>query len=229
MLQHIERTDDREMPVRIGQPPTVIEHATVRMKPRPLDVRGRDIDAVGLVCIPGQLGDHLSDPAPHVEHPRTRDNRTERLRELGMPDPINLYRVLANQPDLLRVWVEMAWTLRLASTTPRRLRELMITRGAEVTNCGYEYGHHRRMALTAGVTEQELAELGRWRESARFSPAERSALAFMEAVLEGSVSDAIADELARHFDAAERVELALTAGFYSMVPRVIDALRVPAE
>lgn len=166
---------------------------------------------------------------PRVPFAEPTAEQAERLRELGMPDPINLYRVLANQPDLLRVWVEMAWTLRLASTTPRRLRELMITRGAEVTDCGYEYGHHRRMALTAGVTEQELAELGRWRDSASFSPAERSALAFMEAVLAGSVSDLVAEDLARHFDAAERVELALTAGFYSMVPRVIDALRVPPE
>lgn len=146
-----------------------------------------------------------------------------------MPEPINLYRVLANQPDLLRVWVEMAWTLRLASRTPRRLRELMITRGAELMDCGYEYGHHRRMALAAGVTEKELADLGDWRKSAHFSEPERAALDLMEAVLAGSVSDSVAAELARHFDPSERVELTLTAGFYSMVPRVIDALRVPPE
>ena len=153
----------------------------------------------------------------------------DRLRELGMPEPINLYRVLANQPDLLRVWVEFAWTLRLAARTPRRLRELMITRGAEVMHSGYEYGHHRRMALAAGVSERELAELGRWRQSGFFSAPERAALAYMEAILEGSVPDAVADEMARHFDPAERIELTLTAGFYAMVPRVIDALRVPPE
>jgi AhpD family alkylhydroperoxidase len=166
---------------------------------------------------------------PRVPFAEPTPAQMERLRELGMPEPINLYRVLANQPDLLRVWVEMAWTLRLAAKTPRRLRELMITRGAEVTECGYEYGHHRRMALATGVSEKELAELGQWRQSGLFSAPERAALAFMEAVLEGSVSDDVAAELARHFDAAERVELALTAGFYAMVPRVIDALAVPPE
>ncbi len=166
---------------------------------------------------------------PRVPFAEPTAAQMERLRELGMPEPINLYRILANQPDFLRVWVEMAWTLRLAAKTPRRLRELMITRGAEVMDCGYEYGHHRRMALAAGVSEIELAELGHWRRSGLFSPPERAALAFMESVLEGSVPDAVAAELARHFDAAERVELTLTAGFYAMVPRVVDALGVPPE
>ena len=166
---------------------------------------------------------------PRVPFADPTPEQLQRLRELGMPEPINLYRMLANQPDLLQVWVEMAWTLRLVAKTPRRLRELMITRGAEVMDCGYEYGHHRRMALAAGVSEQELAELGKWANSTRFSEPERAALAYMEAVLAGSVSDTIAGELARHFTASERVELTLTAGFYAMVPRVIDALRVPTE
>lgn len=36
-------------------------------------------------------------------------------------------------------------------------------------------------------------------------------------------------ELTQHFTDAERVELVLTAGFYAMVPRVLDACRVPIE
>jgi alkylhydroperoxidase family enzyme len=43
------------------------------------------------------------------------------------------------------------------------------------------------------------------------------------------VTDAVHDELARHFSEPERVELVLTAGFYAMVPRVLDACRVPVE
>jgi hypothetical protein len=36
-------------------------------------------------------------------------------------------------------------------------------------------------------------------------------------------------ELERHFDHAQRVELTVTAAFYAMVPRILDALRVPVE
>jgi alkylhydroperoxidase family enzyme len=36
-------------------------------------------------------------------------------------------------------------------------------------------------------------------------------------------------ELDRHFSHAQRVELTVTAAFYAMVPRVLDALGVPVE
>ena len=143
--------------------------------------------------------------------------------------PVNLYRALANSPELLTAWIEFAWSVRQKPGTPRRLRELMIVRGAMLMNCGYELSHHRLMAGRNGVSESELAALDGWLEATCFSPAERAALAFMEAMVEGTVPDAVNAELARHFDPAERVELALTAGLYCMVPRVLDALRVPLE
>jgi 4-carboxymuconolactone decarboxylase len=96
-------------------------------------------------------------------------------------------------------------------------------------DCQYELAHHRLMARRSGVSEAELEALDRWREASFFAPDERAALAFMEAMVEGSVPDAVSAELARHFDPSERVELTLTAGLYCMVPRVLDALRVPLE
>jgi AhpD family alkylhydroperoxidase len=151
-----------------------------------------------------------------------------RLAALG-GRPVNLYRALANNPDLLGAWIEFAWSIRQKPATPRRLRELMIVHGATLMDCGYELAHHRRMALRSGVSEAELDALAGWRETTSFVPAERAALAFMEAMVEGAVPDAVNAELARHFDASERVELTLTAGLYCMVPRIIAAFRVPLE
>ncbi|MDQ6918441.1 MAG: carboxymuconolactone decarboxylase family protein [Candidatus Dormibacteraeota bacterium] len=151
-----------------------------------------------------------------------------RLAELG-GKPVNLYRALANNPDQLAAWIEFAWSVRQKPVTARRLRELMIVRGASLMRCDYELAHHRVMALRCGVSEEELEALDRWRETALFAPQERAALAFMEAMVEGAVPDAVNAELARHFDASERVELALTGGLYCMVPRVLDALRVPLD
>jgi len=151
-----------------------------------------------------------------------------RLAELG-GKPVNLYRALANSPEMLAAWIEFAWSIRKKPATPRRLRELMIVRGAALMGCSYELAHHRLMAGRSGVSDQELGELDRWREATCFSAAERAALAFMDAMVEGAVPEPVNAELARHFDASERVELALTAGLYCMVPRVLDALRVPLE
>lgn len=112
---------------------------------------------------------------------------------------------------------------------PRALRELMIVRLAVASGSEYELVHHTAMALAAGVTEAQLEALPVWRSSELFSELERAALAYGEAVFDGDVPDAVAAEAGRHFSEAELVELTVTAGFYSMVPRVLEALRVPLE
>lgn len=142
---------------------------------------------------------------------------------------VNLYRCLAHAPDLLRAWIEFAWALRGNSSTSRQLRELMILRTATLHHSPYEWHQHRRMAAEVGVTDYEIAELEMWRTSRAFDPGTRAALAFTDAVVNGDVPDEINEELAAHFNVQQRIELTVTAAFYSMVPRVLDALGVPIE
>jgi 4-carboxymuconolactone decarboxylase len=156
------------------------------------------------------------------------DDIAKRVAELGAKQ-INLYRCLAHAPDLLRAWVDFAWALRGHNTTSRRLRELMILRTAILHASEYEWHQHARMARAAGVTEQEMKDLEVWQVSNAFSTAEKTALAFTDAVVAGNVPPALTDELVRHFDETQRVELTVTAAFYAMVPRVLAALGVPIE
>ena len=143
--------------------------------------------------------------------------------------PVNLYRTLANAPDMLRTWIDFAWGLRQRCRTSRSLRELMILRTAQLQNSEYEWRSHRVMARHAGVTEEQVAELAMWRHAPCFGPAERAALALTEAVVSGAVDDTVHAELARYFDREECIELALTAAAYCMVPRVLAALDVSYE
>ncbi len=148
--------------------------------------------------------------------------------ELGAKQ-VNLYRCLAHAPDLLRAWINFAWALRGNSATSRQLRELMILRTATLHHSPYEWHQHRRMAAEAGVTDNQIAELEMWRTSKVFGPETRAALAFTDAIVSGNVPEHVNDELEAHFDLAQRVELTVTAAFYSMVPRVLYALGVPIE
>lgn len=156
------------------------------------------------------------------------DDVARQVSESGAKQ-VNLYRALAHAPDLLRAWVAFAWALREHDATSRRLRELMILRTAALHRSPYEWHQHRRMAREAGVTEEEVAELPMWRSSRIFGPAERAALALTDAIVAGEVPAEVDSEVSRHFDHQQRVELTLTAAFYSMVPRLLDALDVPIE
>jgi 4-carboxymuconolactone decarboxylase len=85
------------------------------------------------------------------------------------------------------------------------------------------------MARKAGVSEDKIAALALWRGSKLFDARERAAIALTEAVMAGDVGDAVHAEAKRHFDDAEYVELCLTAGFYALVSRMLDAMRVELD
>jgi 4-carboxymuconolactone decarboxylase len=152
----------------------------------------------------------------------------EKIAQLGARQ-LNLYRALANAPDMLDAWLRFAWSLRDDCTTPRVLRELMILRTATVMRSDYEWHQHRDMARRAGAPTEQIDAISAWQTADCFSAQERVALMLTDAILTGHVNDSVQEALARHFSDQERVELVATAGFYAMVPRVLDALRVPIE
>jgi alkylhydroperoxidase family enzyme len=156
------------------------------------------------------------------------ERNKKRIRELN-GEFLNLYRALGHPAHLLSAWIEFAYTLRRDCTTARTLRELMILRGAQLEGSAYEWHQHRRWARQQGVPPEQIEDLFFWRESPRFSDAECAALALTEAMMHGDVSDDVYGALEKHFAPSEIVELALTAGFYAMVPRVLNALKVPIE
>jgi AhpD family alkylhydroperoxidase len=152
----------------------------------------------------------------------------KRLEELWGTPP-NLYRALGNHPALVAAWTEFARAIRYESRTPRELRELVILRGAQLMQSEYEWAQHLKMARKAGVTEAKIAALHAWRSSSEFDAKEKAALALAEEVTLGKVSDATQAEVLKHFDQQDYVELSLTAAFYAMVGRMLDAMGVQLE
>lgn len=152
----------------------------------------------------------------------------KRLEELW-GKPVNLYRALGNHPALTAAWTEFANAIRHDSRTPRALRELMILRTAQIARSEYEWAHHLRMARKAEVSEAKITALAGWRASNAFDARERTALALTEAVMACNVTNEIHAEVKKHFSDAEFVELSLTVGFYAMVSRMLDAMRVEMD
>lgn len=143
--------------------------------------------------------------------------------------PVNLYKVLGNHPAIVAAWTEFAQTIRADSITPRALRELMILRSGQLQRSDYEWAQHLKMARKAGVREAQINALAHWRDSTEFDARERAALEITEAVTAGEVSDAVWNTAATLFNDAEMVELSLTAAFYCMVGRMLNALRVEMD
>ncbi|HEV2256582.1 MAG TPA: carboxymuconolactone decarboxylase family protein [Streptosporangiaceae bacterium] len=63
-----------------------------------------------------------------------------------------------------------------------KLRELVRIRASQLNGCAYCIDTHTKDARAIGETEQRIYGLAAWRETPYFTPRERAALAFTEAV-----------------------------------------------
>ena len=114
----------------------------------------------------------------------------KRLEELW-GEPVNLYRALGNHPALAAAWTEFANSIRHDSRTPRKLREIMILRTAQIARSHYEWAQHLRTARKAGVTEAQIDELELWRASQHFDARDRAAPALADGVRASPVTDVV--------------------------------------
>ena len=80
-------------------------------------------------------------------------------------------------------------------TIPLPLRELIKMRVSQINGCAYCLHMHTTDARKAGETEMRLYMLSAWRESSLYTPRERAALAWTEALTEISKTHEVSDEL----------------------------------
>lgn len=157
----------------------------------------------------------------------------DKVRDAAAPgyEIPNLYRVLGLAPSMFEAWLDFAWPLRIEAKTPRKLRELLILRGAQISNTHYEWAHHVPMALAAGVTEGEIRGLAAWASTDLFDARQRAVLGLTDEIAHGSgASKTSIDELMRQsFDNEEIVELVLTASFYVCVTRFLKSMDIQLE
>ena len=122
---------------------------------------------------------------PLVEEPDSEELRElyERLSQT-MPGigVLNIFKVMAHNPRVLRDWLRLATPLLTGGLTlSPRLREIAILRVAQVCGSEYEFAHHIRIAQQAGLTEAEIAHLQDHDESELFSDLDRAVVRYTDA------------------------------------------------
>ena len=92
------------------------------------------------------------------------------------------------------------------------LYELVKTRASQINGCAYCLDMHTKDARRAGETEQRLYALSAWRDTPFYTPRERAALAWTEALTlvsqEGAPQE-LYDATAEHFSPKEMVSLTM--------------------
>lgn len=141
---------------------------------------------------------------------------------------LNVYRAIANNPDVLeglRAFLGSLWNH--SGLTDRQREIVILTTASEITS-SYEWHQHVRIATDAGLDRGELAAIAR-DDRTDFPTAERELIAYTRAVVRGRVTDSLHDAVTGHFDERTITGVAATATGYLALGRVIDALGVSLE
>ncbi|MFP4537262.1 MAG: carboxymuconolactone decarboxylase family protein [Dichotomicrobium sp.] len=108
------------------------------------------------------------------------------------------------------------------------LLELVKTRASQINGCAFCVHMHTRDARAAGESEERLYLLSAWRESPLYTPRERAALGWTEAltrVADTHAPDADYEEARRHFAEDELVRLTLLIGTINIWNRLAIGFR----
>jgi AhpD family alkylhydroperoxidase len=114
------------------------------------------------------------------------------------------------------------------------LIELVKMRASQINGCAFCLDMHSRDARRNGESEQRLYLLDAWQESSLYTPRERAALAWTDAVTriaDTHAPDAAYDALRPHFSEKEIADLTILVGMINLWNRIAIGFRytVPVE
>ncbi|HEY9270505.1 carboxymuconolactone decarboxylase family protein [Achromobacter sp.] len=125
-----------------------------------------------------------------------------------MTQRLNYFQVSEEQS---RKYLEFSMSLKKTPIV-REVGELVDIRASQINGCGFCLDMHIKQARIAGERELRLHHVAIWRESTLFSPRERAALAWTEAITTLSalgVSDAVYEEARAQLSEQEISDLTL--------------------
>jgi AhpD family alkylhydroperoxidase len=130
-------------------------------------------------------------------------------------------------PAAMKLLQEVEAYLHKTTLGPQ-LIELVKMRASQINGCAYCLDMHSKVLRKGGESEQRIYLLNGWRESPLYTPRERAALAWTEAltrIAETQAPDADYEELRRHFDDKEVVDLTTLIGMINLWNRLAISLR----
>jgi alkylhydroperoxidase family enzyme len=148
-------------------------------------------------------------------------------------EPLLLFRTLARHPALMQAMRPLgAYILGRRSGLSLRLRELLILRVCARCGCEYEWGVHvAGFGAAAGLDADVVAATVHGAAGdPRFAPEEQALLAAVDALCAGpALEDRTWEDLGKHFDDAQRLEILVAAGWYRLISTLCNGLALARE
>lgn len=148
-------------------------------------------------------------------------------RGLGV---LNVFKVMAHTPELMKAWWGMMTVLLTRLELPARDRELAILRLFQIKGGAYGFAHHVRIGRQVGITDEQIADLCIHQESPYFNGRDRLVLRYTDAVTRlDDDTTAIAEQVKRALGERQLVELTFCIANWNLMAHVLEPLRIEME
>jgi uncharacterized peroxidase-related enzyme len=144
--------------------------------------------------------------------------------------PNSLY-TMARRPEILRAFSELITQIWNTGAVPRELKPLIAIVASVAAGCRYCQAHEAVDARERGVDDEKIAEIWNFERSERYSDAERAALRFARdaSLVPNEVTPAHFEELRRHWDEGQIVEMLSVIGLFGFLNRWNDTMATELE
>jgi len=167
---------------------------------------------------------------PHVQPLETKDAPEKaqpilKAIEEKFGQSMNIFSTAAYQPDILGGMTQINEGIR--NDLPEKLRELAYFKSSQINQCDYCSHYHKQAAKKAGVTDEQLADLGNYADSSAFNHEEKAVLAYAEQLTNSAqVDGAIVKSLKEFLNDKQLVALSGTVALANFTNRFNHGLDV---
>ena len=177
----------------------------------------------------------------HPSHARIAplgdDERDDGVRDLLAslrPSPagpeLNIFPTLARHAELFKAWLPFGGYLLLGGELPARDREILTLRTALNCRSDYEWGQHVPIAVTAGVTAEEVERIAAGPDVPGWTPFDAALVRAADELHTSScISAATWDVLTSRYGDRQFIELCMLVGQYHLVAFALNSLGVQRE
>jgi uncharacterized peroxidase-related enzyme len=138
---------------------------------------------------------------------------------------------MARRPEILRAFSELITQIWNTGTLPKPLKPLIGIVSSVAAGCRYCQAHEAVDARERGVPDEKIAAIWDFERSPLFDDGERAALRFARdaSLVPNEVTPAHFEELRRHWDDGQIVEMLAVVGLFGFLNRWNDTMATELE
>lgn len=143
----------------------------------------------------------------------------------------NSIRTMARRPNIVKAFMQLNQAVLYEGTVPEELKMLVSMASSMASGCRYCQSHMANLSAIYNAPDDKIAAIWEFQTSELFTDAERAAigLAIKAGGLPNDATQEDFDELAKHFDESQIVEIVASVALFGFLNRWNDTMATQLE